>query len=238
MKLSDFIDAVKEFFLDIIGYFVPGFFGVLILSICIQPNYKFNLSGLGFDSEWNIFIILFLSYLLGYLFYSFSDLTDKLIFWLKFLKLKTPKDIDREIESSQELQIAKTTLKDILVDKNGLPVVDVTSLNTMRARNLRSIVMSYVPEADTKIYTFMFRSELCRVISSVSFLISLFGFVLLFVAVFTKSFSFFKTDPKSIMLYCILFVSSFFLTKTRIRFLSIAYKIPFSIFIAKFYPGK
>ncbi len=36
MKLGEIIDALKSFFLDFLGYFLPGMYGIILLSYVID----------------------------------------------------------------------------------------------------------------------------------------------------------------------------------------------------------
>ena len=235
MKISDLVDALKAFFFDVLGFLIPGFYCILILSFLVLPQYKFEFDYGGLNKEWNSSILVIISYILGYCLYPLSDWSDKIIFRFKFLKLKTQSQVESDIDSSTELAICKVALTELLLKNDSTPVIPAVALDNMSARNLRSIIMSYIPEVDTKIYTFMFRSELCRLISSFTLFISLLGLLLSIVNNIVISKILLKSDFKSIAVYSLLLLSCYFLTKARMRFLSIAYKIPFSIFIAKYF---
>ena len=95
--------------------------------------------------------------------------------------------------------------------------------------------MSYVPEADQKIYTFMFRSELGNHIGFVFFS---FGLWLLLSNICLDSINSTILIKESLLgliqVPILIIIISYFFHVTRKRFIIIAYKIPFSIFIAKF----
>jgi hypothetical protein len=236
MKLSDAIDALKAFFLDVLGYFIPGFFALIVLGYTVQPNLKYNNQPLGIDSSWNSFLIVFFSYVLGYVVYSISDLID--VGKIGFLKLPNSNKIEKDIEKSHEIEITKTALKELFRKKDGSPAFDEAKLDSFNSRHLRSIIMSYIPESDTKIYTFMFRSELCRSIGGFAFSYGILGIIFSIINVFTDEHLLLQSNTHCITIYIILTVTSYFFTKTRFRFLTIAYKIPFSIFLAKYFAIK
>jgi hypothetical protein len=238
MKLSDAIDALKAFFLDILGYFIPGFFALIVLGYTIRPNLKYNSQLLGIDSSWNSFLIVFFSYVLGYVVYSLSDLTDKTLLKIRFLKLPNSNKIENDIEKSHEIEITKTALKELFRKKDGSPAFDDAKLDSLNSRHLRSIIMSYIPESDTKIYTFMFRSELCRSISGFAFFYGILGIIFSIINTLTNKHFLFQSNTQCITVYIILIITSYYFTKTRFRFLTIAYKIPFSIFLAKYFAIK
>lgn len=234
MNISDAIDAIKSFFLDIIGYFIPGFFAIVVLDYCVRPDFKYDINNLGVGEEWNQFLIIFFSYIIGHVIYSASDFVDWIIRKLKFLNLKSVDSIESDIEKSHEVEIARVALRELMKRQDGSPAFDEVKFSSLKARNLRSIVMSYIPESDTKIYTFMFRSELCKNISCFAFLFGSFSLL----SLMNSWNSFVILDGAHISIYFLLIICSYFLAKTRMRFLAIAYKIPFSIFISKFFAIK
>lgn len=234
MKLSDVIDALKAFFFDILGYLIPGFYALILLSYCINTKLQFGDYQSNNISLDNQYIVLLFSYLLGYVIYSTNSLTDFLI-KLKFLKIKSQEDIEKSIEKGFEFEQAKKAIFELWVDNQNNTVIDNNSLSAFKARNLRNIVMSYIPEDDTKIYTFMFRSELCKNISSFSIIFSITALFFLGINLIFKNVYVFNNGLKFFILYIIIFVCSIFLLKTRMRFLDIAYRIPFSIFLSKYY---
>ncbi len=248
MKASDFISAIKEFFLDIIGFLLPGLFVLIVLSECILPSCQFGIKSIFSSPAWNTTVHLVLAYLIGYAIYPLSDITDKLLFFkiksnkkvfagIKKLCLSTPKEKEDSLESSTEKIAVLNILKKLLVfpstGSTAEMVVPESQIESLKIHNLRSLVMSYCPEADMKIYTFMFRSELCRLISSFALSISIVGILFYLISFFLKSPILFRTDMKALILYVLLLFISYFLTKTRVRFYNIAFKIPFSIFISK-----
>jgi hypothetical protein len=234
MKISDIIDAIKAFFLDFLGYFLPGIYALLILTYIVTPSYHFNTTAIGFiSSGYEYVAVLLFAYILGYAIYSLelSELVSK----VKFLGIKTSSQIEAEIKAGLEFDLCKKVLTEIWIDKNGASILSASSLNNMNTRNLRSIVMSYIPDSDIKIYTFMFRSDLCKHISSCSILFGSLGLsVSLMHSLFGWS-TFLNTGKEYTCTYFLLLIGSYFLLKSRSRFLSIAYKIPFSIFLSKFY---
>jgi hypothetical protein len=234
MKISDIIDAIKAFFLDFLGYFLPGIYALIILTYIVSPSYHFNTAAIGFISaDYEYVAVLLFAYILGYVIYSLelSELVSK----AEFLGIKTSSQIESEIKASFEFDLCKKVLTELWIDKNGASILSANSLTSMNTRNLRSIVMSYIPESDIKIYTFMFRSDLCKHVASFSIL---FGSIGLMVSLIHYLFGwsvFLNIGKEYTCAYSLLLVGSYFLLKTRSRFLSIAYKIPFSMFLSKFY---
>ena len=44
MKISDLINSIKEFFLDFLGYFAPGFFLLILLDTTVNDEFKISVS--------------------------------------------------------------------------------------------------------------------------------------------------------------------------------------------------
>lgn len=266
MKTSEIIEAIKEFFLDLLGYFLPGLITLILLFICIKTDLFLNHINSCLD-EWAGWLILCLSYVSGYIIYSLADIRDGLLKpffinaqitnrvgdsnidrgWKKTIlkikgfitllliyfgievRAKVEEDIKTNVQYKMCLELIKKTWnKDTIIKE-----IDYENISM---RELRSIIMSYIPEADTKIYTFMFRAELCNHISA-SFLFI--GFLAITQVLLDKFFNIdlgiFLTNREAIILYLALLIMSYLLYLTRIRFLRIAYKIPFTIFISRNY---
>lgn len=234
MKAGDIIDAIKVFFLDFLGYFLPGLYAILLLTYIINPSVKFNIADIPFVKGSEHFLIFLFAYLSGYVIYSIG-FSDYIAAKIKILKIKTQTKIETEIRGQLEFEECKSVINRLWKNQDGAPVLTSVQLANLNVRNLRSIVMSYIPESDTKIYTFMFRSDLCKHLSSFSLLTGLLGLLSCFYTIFFDWFSFFNTGLYYAFIYFILMIVSLLLMKTRSRFLSIAYKIPFSIFLSKFY---
>jgi hypothetical protein len=248
MKASDFIGAIKEFFLDFLGFLLPGLIALIILSECIIADCQFGTRTIFISSDWNTVILLIIAYIIGYAIYPLSDITDKILFlkidsekkafgWIKKLQINSPKEIEAKFDSSPEKAAVVNILEKLLVfpsaEVDSEKVFNEQQIASINIHTLRSILMSYCPEADMKIYTFMFRSELCRLISSFALAISIFGIIFYLFGFYFKVPILFRTDMKALSLYVLLLIMSYFLTKTRVRYYSIAFKIPFLIFISK-----
>lgn len=231
MKPSELIEAIKEFFLDIIGYLVPGMVALSFILLCV-PDFSFNIILNNVNVEPAI-IYLIVSYCLGYVVYGLALIRDKLMDKIKWIE--TPKKISSKIKVSLQYKMAVETLKS-LWSQSSFISKDMEDIEKFDMRETRGAVMAYIPEMDTKIYTFMFRSELCNHLNVLFVLIALLGLLsVLFEAIFDDSLLL-KTDEGFTTFYIIALLVSILLHKTRMRFLSITYNIPFTIFIAKYYP--
>jgi hypothetical protein len=231
MKLSEFVEALKSFFLDFIGYFAPGFFALIVLYGCSTADVQKSINVQIMNEEWSSLLVFFFSYVAGYVIFSITEYTD--IITLLFYKGE-PDKINKRIENSVEYRLAKETLIKLFT-KNGKPAVTLQELNGMGHRSVRSIVMSYIPDADTKIYTFMFRSTFCKNVGSAACAISLAGLIFCIWSYLNGQQFYLRTDRLGLLVYTGLLVISIMLNNPRFYFLSIAYRIHLSIFLAKYY---
>ncbi|MBK7633058.1 MAG: hypothetical protein IPJ13_01375 [Saprospiraceae bacterium] len=220
MKLESFISVLKEFFLEILGFLIPGYLFLLILFGYGTINYDFLPDLILFLKD-RPEASLLMAYVIGYVFYPVHKIGDMFRDWLasKYPNFDniTESPISESIEESKELILVKNKLTKIIEE----------DFSNSGYREIRNLAMSYIPEESPKIYTFMFRAELCKNISSVIF----------------------WTIMPLVLFHCILvgcgwylfiipfiILTCYLLHLTRYRFLSIAYRIPLSMFIAKSFP--
>lgn len=251
MDLSKTLEEIGKFFNEILGYLLPGFTFNLMVYLTLNPKYFPLLNEQYLLNPW---VVIFLSYIMGYCIYGITISRDtllKILFANKFLiKLKIlyikvlqffkskkvyhdPKtlidNIINVVSRSEEFRLTKTYLIE-QVDED---------INNWEFNSVRNLVMSYMPEMDQKIYTFMFRSELGNHIGFVFFL---FGLWLLLSRITSDLFDNTILIKQNLLdhLYdpFLIILLSYFFHITRKRFLLIAYKIPFSIFISKIKPIK
>lgn len=230
MKASEIIEAIKEFFFDIIGYLIPGAVAMSFILLC-APGASFDIILAKVRVDPSI-IYLIVSYCLGYVVYGLAIMRDKLIDKIKWIE--SPKRMSSRIKESLQYKIAVEVLKSlwmgsVLISKKH------KDIEKFDMRETRGAVMAYIPEVDTKIYTFMFRSELSNHLNVLLLLISMLGFLSLLINKIFPYLLILIVEPGYILFYSVAFLFSFFLHKTRMRFLSITYNIPFTIFIAKYY---
>ncbi|CAM3715151.1 hypothetical protein MUGA111182_04830 [Mucilaginibacter galii] len=220
--VKSFFESFKEFVWDIIGYFIPGLYLLLILSVCINPKYFYHSNLISSTTNEMSPVVCFLAYILGYIIYGYSELKERKMGKRSYLKLK-----------ENEAKVRKTYINALDILKNkplppGMTAIDFDSL-----REVRNIMMSLSPEADQKIYTFMFRSELSRHIGNVSITIGCFGLLHSIAKHCFVQLDFFKSGSHFWILYLALIGSYFLLRETRNRFYAIALSLPFSIYLSK-----
>lgn len=219
--LKESFNSLKEFIWDILGYLVPGSFSLILLSVCVNKEYflTHSLSALNDDFENIIFLII--SYIIGYVVYGVGLWKEKIL-----AKFSYVQKIESEIKKSPSFSYSKVILAQSL-DLKKIP----NTLDTATVRDIRNLVMSFIPERDQKIYTFTFRSELANQIGNISIIIGVMG--LIFSIFNSIPLNIFKTDNTHIILYICLIICYFLLRQTRNRFYAISVGMPFSIFTSK-----
>ena len=242
MKTSELINAIKEFFLDFLGYFAPGFFLIVLVSFFLKDDYFIDTPSFITPEISNV-VFVFIAYIIGYFIYSASaSFIKRYLFfinglsrfkWLQKIKIDSKSDISRKLEADPNVELCHEKLS-LIWKKEKLSEDKVHKLlDNVKAVHLRNIVMSYIPESDTKIYTFMFRSVLSRHIAFISFTVGSLGLIFSVFEYCGCFHSMMKTNLSHFIIYLCLIVFTFFLAKSYSRFLSIAYRIPMAIFIAK-----
>lgn len=207
------IEAIKEFFFDIVGFLVPG---VIVIELCLitfQLEFEHN--------NLNPYIYTSLAYVIGYIVFSATLVKEMLI--NKITNSSSQKTIEKKLCDYDIYKIASEIMDNATNSTNH-------SLNNFKSR--RNIAISSNPEQERKIFTFMFRAELFNQLHTIS-LISLLGFILLlFGSIFYEPLKLHTSnlDP----LWILLFIAcSLILRKGWARFYTIAMIIPFSIYVEK-----
>lgn len=236
METSKIVEEFAKYLNELLGYLLPG------LTLFFLAYSFIDVNQIIFISDYNtldVWTVLFFSYISGYIIYGASIIRDKIfnIFYKiinKLIRIKKivvlEEKISNKIEETTEFKLAKESILKLLPNIKE---------ENIKLKNTRSIAMSYCPEADQKIYTFMFRSELCN---HVGFVFGVFATWILF-----AYFNFYYNNNtllikvgllKNLYIPAAMFLFSYCLHFTRRRFLDIAYKIPLSIFLTKLNPIK
>ncbi len=208
----DFISSIKELFFDIIGFFIPGFIVLFIINAVFKINLPFDL-----DS----YISIILSYIFGYIVYSFSLIKSSLLCKkYKFFRTKSKDQIENELFKRDTIVLAFEYIN-LKVEKNGKKLTKLSSL--------RDVAMTQSPGSDKKIYTFMFRAELFDQLHTISIVALLTSIVLLFLSLI-------ELYPKYVLFDYLMigvFITLIFtLRKGWKRFFEIAMSLPFTLYIA------
>jgi hypothetical protein len=216
--VKGFFDSFKEFIWDIIGYLLPGCFVLILFYGTVNDKYLFQPDLKIMEDKYFFFVLIILAYLIGYVVYGLGCIKERL-----FGKFSYTKKIERNISERQAFQYSKEILSKEL-EKKQLN----DKLSTGSVRDIRNLVMSFIPESDQKIYTFTFRSDLANHTGNISLV---FGFLGLVFSSFPGLKSlYFKNDSGHIILYVILILSYFLLRETRNRFYHVSIGLPFSIY--------
>jgi hypothetical protein len=245
MDLSKALEGIERLLLEILGYLLPGFALLfLLVNLIDQPFKQFFIVFFHFN-EWGLVAV---AYVLGYIIYGSALVKDALVKSIvlnsiNWIKKKIGKSeikslrtlLDDRILQSTEVEVTKSILKKLLA--NSIPNIS-ESIDCMSLSSLRNLAMSYVPQSDRKIYTFMFRAELSNHTETITFVFGLWGFLGLCTSRFFNQNLLLSSQEPYIYWYATLILTSYFLAKTKARFLGIALSIPFSIFIAEYYSVK
>ena len=241
MQFSEAILIIKEFFLEVLGFLLPGLV-LWFMSFNLLNEQMHQKPILYCEVMESQIAVIAISYILGYIVYGVGI---KLDGWIahyaqsrkaKCRVLRAPRkwitkacctlefknELFASIEQSKEFESAKEYLL-----KNSKIQKKVPS----QARPLRNLLMSYVPEADAKVYTFMFRSDLSFHVGIVLIALGIIGLLSALMSIW--GLNPFKSGSTYIILYTLMILAGLFLFETRKRFFSIAHRIIFPIFLAK-----
>ncbi|WP_088161327.1 hypothetical protein [Sphingobacterium sp. G1-14] len=206
-----FFDSFKEFIWDIIGYLIPGLY--LVILVLFFTNESYNIAIPAFFHGNEIVILIVISYVLGYIIYGLGDLKEK---------IRGNNSYNKRILSPISSSIVFKESKRLMGEKDPKQESFNKDLETIDVRGLRNIVMSYVPEADQKIYTFTFRSELSRHTGLVSLIIGCLGIIFTLINCKWSQIDLFKTGTTYILFYLLLVGAYFLLREPRDKFYRIA----------------
>jgi hypothetical protein len=210
--MENIFGSIKEFIWDIVGYIIPGACALILLQVVFNIN-------LPSDKEHFLFIIS--SYVIGHIIYGIN------VYYYEKRKGTNYRDENElAVKERREYQISLRKLNEKLNEN-----FDQES----NIRTIRSLIMSYIPESDTKIYTFTFRAELSNSCSTVLLTFGIIGLLCSLVTNFCpESDTFFKNfSYQWIIFYIILIINSKFLKYTRNKFYKMSMSLPFSIFATK-----
>jgi hypothetical protein len=211
--MENIFSSIKEFIWDIIGYVIPGACVLILLEIIFKIN-------LPLDKGHFLFIIS--SYIIGHIIYGMN-----VFFYEK-------RDNTNNYRNKSELEVKERQEYAICLQKLNKKLNKEFDKES-NIRTIRSLTMSYIPESDTKIYTFTFRAELSNSCSTVLLIFGIIGYLCSLISHFNPEIlSFFKNfDYNWILFYSILVINSVFLKFTRNKFYKMSISLPFSILATK-----
>jgi hypothetical protein len=182
--MGDIIKNIKEFIWDIVGYLVPGFLLIIILNLILSPQIAIENDFLIDWKELGEFLLLVVSYVLGYIVYSLTifkiNMQDVILNKIIEMFPKNEKYFSNLLSTGWE-----SKFKNSATFKNSVEFL--TSNGYKEAKNMeineiRNILMSRDPSITQKVYTFMFRSSLFDHISTIFIVVE---FIVLFQIVFS-----------------------------------------------------
>lgn len=233
MKIDDALSTLKNLFLDVIGYFLPGFTFLFLTYMSLSDGLKASVNSMASVDNFDVIAVI-LSYVMGYVLFGISE--SEIISLPKFFpfirKWRSENYITRTndlITKSFEYKLALVKLS----SKLGVDV-DLETMKGLTVNQVRNFAMSYVPEVDNKIYNLMYRAELSKNIATGLRIIFIIGALSWLWTLFSNESVAFRTDNYSMLAYSLCLVASFFLDRSKERFFSIAMRVVFPIFICKY----
>lgn len=225
MEVKDVTASLKEWFFDLAGLFLPGATLIFVLNLIYKNQLHLSDISQYYNQDIKVnFAYVVTAYVAGYIVYGLSSFIDSVfdlgnkIGWSRVpSKLHERRKI---INSSNEYSLFK---KLMLLKSPAEAQADLTIfLKVDNFDEIRNLAMSYSPESDSKIYNFSFRAEICNHLGTVFIIISIVGVI---ASVWTT---------RSLFLFSFAsFCVAVLFKLVRIKYLDAAYKVPFSIAIAK-----
>jgi hypothetical protein len=198
----------------------------LIFSVCVNPVYFIKTPILNSDPTLYIFLTIVISYILGYIVYGLGILKDD------FLKSKSStKKIENKVKGRTDFNLAMNKYNSYITQNNlGAPLP-----STISTRELRTLSFGFLNNDEKNlIYTFMFRSDLCKHLYNTCLIIGFLGVInFLLEKYVSKKIDLFTTDNKSMSLFFFMLIVAFIFRATRNYFYEKAIKLPFSIYLSK-----
>lgn len=217
MKINDFVLSIKELFFEILGFFLPGIFLLILLVFLF-----FGSNGLTtINMKYIEFLIIILSYILGYIIYG-----ARLLLTLIHETIEISNFYEKQRKSTYVIKTEEIIKRnyDIFFDTDN-------KSNKRHILDLRNFAMSCT-NCDRKIYTFIFRSDLCKHISTSLMIVNaIIIFDLVLLILLNSSFLEITIKTHIIFLICSIF-PIFALEKAHLRFYKIGISIVFPQFIS------
>jgi len=220
--MDNVVEAIKEFFFDIIGFLVPGILMLIIGKVIFDLSINLE--------ESNLMINFVVAYILGYLIFALSLIKE---IWLKKIAKWTwmPKklaslsedQILNELSQRDTFKLASEIIRKNTAEEN---------LSLSNYKSFRNVAMSGSPEADKKVYTFMFRAELFNQLHTISVII-LFLLLLNYVALLFPQMNNLSINNINFGWFILSIISVLALRKGWKRFYEISMNIPFALYIEK-----
>jgi hypothetical protein len=220
--IKGLFESLKEFIWDVIGYFIPGIYVIILLSVLVLPEYFVQTPLIDKKDSAVNFVVLIIAYILGYLIYGLGE-------WKE--KQRGKKSFMETIQANMPNSVSYKLATELLQAKVSATTTTL-QVSTMTPKEVRNLAMSYAPDADKKVYTFMFRSDLARHIANTSWTIGTITLLLQIAHWLHPQWQIVRGDAVYVLLSALLIGSFYLLNYVRDRFYRIAMNIPFSILIS------
>lgn len=223
---KNFVDSIKEFSFDILGFITPGAVALLYILFSIDESILLKFQNTSISETQYSLAFFLISYIFGYI-----------AMGLSLIKIKMC--INNYQFKIENMIYNSNLFKDTIIKYNNINP-DLKDQSNIKTKELRTRIMSYIPEADNKIYGFRFRSDLCE--HTLTILITFACiFLMTFACIFLKNYNsndiieahLVKYDSMFFYFHCAVIISCLFLIPVRNRFYDITMRIPFSIFLSK-----
>lgn len=224
--IKGFFESFKEFVWDILGYILPGAYCLILMSLSIDSNYWLNVNSV-FESQYYPYVIVVISYLLGYAVYGVNIIIKDILGKKSYTKV-----IENEVKGRTNYQITMSILQKKYDDKG---IYFDSKKATLR--DLRSIAMGFFPEQDQKVYTFAFRADIANHAGTISVFVGAMG-LLSVSANCVGFFEIFIVDKIHFIFYIVLVLSYFPFSSMRNMFYRISLGLPFSLLSTSEINGK
>ncbi len=219
-QYKNFIDSLREVSFEVIGFMIPGFIYLVLILTTINNELLTNFTIVALPQTIYSWVFLILSYILGYVALGLSLICSNI-----FGKCSYQNINEKQL---QVPKLFKACLNKYNTENPESPLTEEDGI-----RELRTRVMSFIPESDNKIYSFKFRSDLCENISKVLFLHSLISLLLSSIQRLGCINVIVNDTNGFICFYIILIIIAYILTVVRDRFYDIGMRVPLSIFLSK-----
>jgi hypothetical protein len=225
MEVKDVTASLKEWFFDLAGLFLPGATLIFVLNLIYKNQVHLEDISRYYTQDIKVnFAYVVTAYIAGYVVYGLSWFVDG-VFDLgnKAAWSRIPSKSHKRseiINSSNEYSL----FKKLMLQGAGVDIkADLTAfLAADNFDEIRNLAMSYSPESDSKIYNFSFRAEICNHLGTAFTITAIAGLI---ASVLTT---------RSLFLFSFAsFLVAVLFKLVRIKYLDAAYKVPFSIAIAK-----
>ncbi len=225
-SIKSVFESFKEFVWDIVGYILPGSYCLILMSLFVDSDYWLNVDQV-FSAQYFPYVIVIISYLLGYAIYGLNKQIYKTRKVKIFKWIFTVTSYIDLIEDKTRKRTAYKATKSILLKKIQDKGIDFDP-EKASLRDFRNIAMGFFPEQDQKVYTFAFRADIANHAGTISLFFGALGLLSFAINCITP-FNVIIIDSIHMVFYFMLTVSYFLFSSMRNCFYAISLNLPFSL---------